>query len=353
MHKLEQINLIEKLPLEGLSKKGDNKYKCFCWFCQKVKKGKVRKAGFFWRDGKFIYSCFKCGESYSLIKLVKTYFRDQVRATLYDNFMERSSVNSLPIDTNKIDNNDYRIFVEGLLKEKKLIPYSQMPEEAKYYLNDRNIPEGNQKNMFYTDNMFDIYYKYKQIRGEEKGNQYAKTGSESLDKRVVWLFRDRNNMITGMQGRSISGREPKYIIVKFNDEIPIVGNLENVDLAKPVLITEGYIDSLFLPNAASMNGAKWQEVYGIFKYLGAKKIVFVFDNDFDNDNIRQMVNAVIKASLYDAKLAVYMFPKEWKEKGKDVNEYIQNGISREEIINNIDQNSFNGIKAKITFHEWV
>ena len=354
MLKVDQINLIEKLPLLGLVRKGENKFKCFCPFCQKTDNSKTKKAGFFYKNGTYVFSCFKGCYSGNLINFTKTHFPTFFSNTLYEAY-KHSNVGDASIiqlddvlDVSKIRNKEFKEFTKELIQDKKLLSYNSWPIEAVQYVRERQLPENRFATMLYTNNMMEIYHKYKdEFEPGIKKTQASKVKIQT-DKRIVWTFRDRNNNIVGLQGRSIEGKEPRYIILKFDENL--IGNIENVELKDPVIITEGYLDSLFLKNAISCNGvSNWRHTYDTIRQLNKKTpMIFVLDNEIeDNKNLKSIMKDIVKISMHDSYLGVYMFPKGWTQYGKDINDYIKSGMDSTTLTETIVKNSVNGLKAKM------
>ncbi len=73
--------------------------------------------------------------------------------------------------------------------------------------------------------------------------------------RVVIPFFDRGGKFFAFQGRAFGKEQPKYITIKFDESKQKIYGLDRLDLNKPVMITEGPIDSLFLDNAIALAGA--------------------------------------------------------------------------------------------------
>ena len=67
---------------------------------------------------------------------------------------------------------------------------------------------------------------------------------------------DKRGRLTGLNGRTLTGAKLRYLTMKFiNDEDPIIYGLGDWDSYKYTYVTEGAIDSMFLPNALAVGGS--------------------------------------------------------------------------------------------------
>ena len=48
--------------------------------------------------------------------------------------------------------------------------------------------------------------------------------------------------------------------MRFLDDVPLIYNIQNVDKTKTIYVTEGPIDSLFLPNSISVGGSDFKKI---------------------------------------------------------------------------------------------
>lgn len=159
---------------------------------------------------------------------------------------------------------------------------------------------------------------------------------------MIFPLRTRTGELIGLNCRAVKKSNLRYITLKIDDDAPKVFGLDRVDITKDVYVIEGPIDSLFIDNAIGMSGASIDiESLGIPK----NKLVFVFDNEPRNrDIIRAMNNAYLNG------YRVVVFPKNIKE--NDINDMVLGGISIPEINELLRNNSYTGLKFKLTFTNW-
>ena len=123
---------------------------------------------------------------------------------------------------------------------------------------------------------------------------------------------------------------------------PKIFGLDEVDWTKRVYVLEGPIDSMFVPNSIAMIGADGGS------YINRKKtqdIVIVYDNEPKSSMINKKLSKKI-----DEGFSVCI----WQNflKYKDINDMILSGMSKVEILNIINESTFQNLKAKMKLVEW-
>ena len=156
---------------------------------------------------------------------------------------------------------------------------------------------------------------------------------------VVIPFFARDGKFFAFQGRAFGKERPKYITIKFNEMRPKIYGLDRLDLNKPVKITEGPIDSLFLSNAVALAGADADI------NLQPQQCTMIFDNEPRNQEI---INRMIKA--VDKKFNLVVWPKSLKY--KDINDMIIAGKTSTEIETIISNNTYCGLTALQHINNW-
>ena len=66
------------------------------------------------------------------------------------------------------------------------------------------------------------------------------------DPRLVLPFYDRQKNLIGLTGRALNDSQLRYLTLRFDEEKPLIFNLDKVDFNQPLYVVEGLIDSLFL-----------------------------------------------------------------------------------------------------------
>jgi hypothetical protein len=137
------------------------------------------------------------------------------------------------------------------------------------------------------------------------------------------------------------GEKQRYVVVKIKDDSPFIYNMDCVNTNETIYVTEGPIDSLFLPNAVAVGNSNLKQA---LDHIDGNKVL-VYDNEPRNKEIvREMKTAI------DANATVCIWPKEVKE--KDINDMILAGKTQEEILFTINKNTFSGPQALLEFNNW-
>jgi hypothetical protein len=203
--------------------------------------------------------------------------------------------------------------------------------EAIQYVKSRKIPQDKFDSLYYVDNV-------------SKLKTLAPEYEEKLvtdEPRIVLPFYDKEGELVGLSCRGIRGEKQRYLVIKLKDDLPFIFNLNNIEDDQRVFVTEGPIDSLFLPNAVAVGNSN-------LKYALDKidcDMVLVYDNEPRNKEIvREMKTAI------DANATVCIWPKDIKE--KDINDMILAGKTQDEILITINKNTFSGPQALLEFNNW-
>ena len=106
-------------------------------------------------------------------------------------------------------------------------------------------------------------------------------------------------------------------------------------------MTEGPIDSMFLPNAMAMAGSDLDDINQFID----KKLVFIYDNEKRN---KEILNKMLKVVLKGFSLVI------WPDniKYKDINDMIVGGISLDDLLVIINKNTFGRLQARLKINQW-
>ena len=119
--------------------------------------------------------------------------------------------------------------------------------------------------------------------------------------------------------------------------------MDTIDRSKQkVYIVEGPIDSLFLDNCVAMAGSDVQ-----LEHVADKdKLVVVYDNEPRNAEIVKKINKAIEKGFM-----VCIWPDNLEQ--KDINDMVTSGAYSAAVIQHIiDQNTFQGLAAKLRLQQW-
>lgn len=320
MNDFQLESIIYQIGLPQLKRCGKH-FHFRCILCGDSAKSKYKKRGWILlKDNTYFYYCHNCGHSQQLINFLKQHFH-HLYLDYFKNVLFKKEVSEVKqVITEKIE-----------LEELDIVKISDLSSEhfARQYLINRNIPFKYFDNLYYTAN-------YAALIKEKIGKEI-----NAADNRIVIPIYNTKKKIVGVQGRALKKRGIRYVTILFNENELNVCGLERVNASKTIYVTEGYFDSLFLPNAISMNSAS-VNLDELAKIAPRNNFIFVFDNEKRNREINNRVIKIIKAGF---KVCV------WNERtypmGKDINKMIENGYTREQIKTTIDDNIYSGLVAEI------
>ncbi len=297
--------------------------------CGDSKKSPTKKRGWATEHKNKLYiKCFNAGCDYSapfyifLKDHYPTFHSDYIKEK-FDN-KSNTSVKQSKVDLFASEYSSLN------LQQIKDLP---IEHKASLYLRRRKIPEKLFNEFYYSDNFS------KWINSEiEKG---AVNYVSDSDKRIVIPFYNKYKKIFVIQGRSIEYADPKYITYKTDKEADLIYGLDKIDFTKQVYVVEGIFDSLFLPNCLAVSGSL-SDLKNILKYTSKDNIVVVPDNDRRNKFADKSVTKIIKQGFNTV-----VWPNHTLF--KDINEAIIEGYSKEQLMEIINKNTFQGLMAQAKF----
>jgi DNA primase len=197
------------------------------------------------------------------------------------------------------------------------------------YVQSRQIPKEKYSNFYYSPDFGKIMADF-----DRSGHKEA---------RLVIPFYDEMGALVGVQGRAIDDEKAiRYITLKKEGQERLWYNLDKIDPRSTVYVTEGPIDSMFIPNCTAMQGAGWLEE--LPAKIAKSKVVFIFDNEPRNAEISALLGRYI-----DAGRNVVIWPSEIDK--KDINDMViayGEKTTMKLIINNV----YSGLKAKMKYTYW-
>lgn len=317
--------------LENFKIKHTNPYKINfrCPICGDSQKSRSKSRGWILeRENKLSYYCHNCGASHSFRNFLK--MQDPM---LYNDYVAQKFVaNTTNTATEEVNTDQFKtkapVFKSNPLKKIKRI--SQLPHDhaVKRYINKRKIPPNHHYRLYYAQ-------KFKTWINTIIPGKFEYVGKD--EPRLVIPFLDENGRCFGVSARGFNPDGIRYITIMFDERQKIFG-LDKVNFNEPYYIVEGAIDSMFLENAISMNGAEGT-THGIPQIENG---IFVFDAEPRNKEIHKRMEKVI-----DAGHKICIWPDDVP--AKDINEMYLAGVNPEKII---EENTFKGLQAKLKFTAW-
>ncbi len=324
--------------LSMFSRKSDTVWNMRCPLCGDSRKSKTKARGYILgKNNKFFYTCHNCHASMSFSK-----FLEQVDPTAYgdyrrETFLERANNTERIVEpTPDISRFITPKFIKfTALADLKKISQLEVDHPAKRYIVARKIPSMMHSKLFYAP-------RFKTWTNTIIPGKFDLLGKD--EPRLVIPFIDQNGNMFGYQGRAFFDTEPRYITIILDDEKPRVYGLERLDVRKKVFVVEGPIDSLFIPNCIAM-GSAYLDKTSISIGIVPSNTVMVYDNEPRNKDIIKAIEKCI-----DSQYSVCIWPENIS--CKDINEMICSGLSSFEIQNIINDNTYNGLLAKMRLSQW-
>ena len=299
-----------------------------CPYCGDSEKNPHKARGYhFVYKETFIYKCHNCGESKSFANFLKEQDNSLWKQYAMEKFYKKKpDFGSTPIvPKSTVVFKDDALKKVGCLKALDARP-------ATDYLNHRKVPKHHWDDLYFIDNSQSLTSLDTKYKDRVFGN----------DPRLIFPFYTRQGKLIGISGRALNNNKLRYLTLKFDDNESLIYGLRTVDYNKRVYVTEGPIDSLFLPNSIAVAGSDFSKLKSI---VPTEQAVVIFDNESRNPEIAKKMSQII-----DEGFTVCIWPKTVKQ--KDINDMILSGISSNILIDKINKNSFSGLKAKMAMSDW-
>lgn len=317
--------------LSMFKQKNDDTWSFKCPFCGDSKKSKTKTRGYFYRKKSGLsFKCHNCslGCSFAtfLSKINDSLFKDY----RLERFKEEHNSPGLAKPT----------FDEFKVPRPQFKPSMGIPSieslsqehSAKKYILGRKIPKKFHSAIYYADD----FLKFCDETFSGHGKKLIKE-----DPRIVIPFYSIEGDLLGVQGRALNNSKIRYITIKKSEDSGKAFGLNHLDLSKPIYVVEGPFDSMFLNNAVATMDSTLPSIKQI---LGDKDYIFCYDNQPRNPQIVSMMNSTIE--LGDK---IVIWPQ---SEAKDINDMILSGMTIEELHSLIEENTYQGLRAKMKFISW-
>jgi len=325
------LNLLStRLP--KFKRKSENLFNFRCPHCGDSKKSSSKARGFVYRKkNDMFFKCHNCGVGQTLGNLIK--FLDP---TMYKEYVfERFKDGKVESEKPEFDFTPSKILKSKTANEKQLDSLKRFDQlvtthPAKKFVFDRLIPKEHWDKFFFCPNFL------------EWTNSIVPNKFPSLQydhPRVVIPFYDRAGNFFAFQGRAFGKEQPKYITIKFDETKQKIYGIDRIDLNKPVMITEGPIDSLFLDNALALAGAD------AVVNIQHEQCTMIFDNEPRNEHIVNRMKTAV-----DKKFNLVIWPESLKY--KDINDMIIAGMSSTKVSSLIHSSTYCGLEAHQHINNW-
>lgn len=330
---LKYISLISG-RLSLFKKKDVHLFNFRCPLCgdSSAKKNKTR--GYFYRVSKknvMSMKCHNCGVSMYFSTFLKTF-----DSTLYQSYLLEVFKDDKPIvvEENVVDFKvDENRFEPVTLLDKLLDRLDTLPEdnEAVQFCLKRKIPKNVFNRLYFIDDMHKI---------ETLSYKYLNK-IPSNEPRLVMPFYDMQGKLEGLTCRALRGEELRYVTVKIVDDGLMIFGSELVNPNKRVYVTEGPIDSLFLPNAIAVGGVAFDKISRLA--IPKENMIIILDNQPRNNEVVKQYLKYIKNGYN-----IFVWPQNMIE--KDINDLVLAGY--QDIPALIEERFSKGLEAEMRITIW-
>ena len=312
--------------LDRFKKKSRNLFNFRCPYCGDSKKNKSKARGFVYAvKNEYFYKCHNCSKGTTLGKLI-----EHIDPQIYKQYVIEKYKSG---NNNTVQEPEFKFepvkFDDKALKD--LTRFDKIPNHPAYkmFIENRHLKD-------YHDKLYVTWHFYDWVN-KLIPNKFPNIKEDH--PRVIIPFLDVDNKMFAFQGRAFGDEEPKYITIKLDENKRRIYGLDRLDINKTIYITEGPIDSLFLPNAIAVAGSDLE-----IKKL-KRKAVYVFDNEPRNREITQKMEKLIEKNYN-----ICIWPKSLKY--KDINDMVMSGMTPVEIQSIIDNNTFSKLSAHQQLVNW-
>ena len=326
---MQYVNLLAgRFPRFQIKHRNPLKVNLRCPLCGDSQKSATKARGWIIESQKtssLFYNCFNCGAAHSFQNFLK--LQDPA---LYKDYVTDKFLRDKPkAEETKLKNPEKPVFDKNPLRTIKKISQLKHDHPVKIYINQRQIP---------TDQHYRLYYapKFKTWINSLIPNKFPSFKRD--EPRLILPFLDEQGKCFGVSARGFDPNGLRYITIMFQ-EVPKIFGLDKVNFTKRYFITEGALDSLFLPNAIAMAGADGN-VTGL-KHL--KNAIFVFDCEPRNAEIVKRMEKLIRKG-HNVCIWPHNLP------GKDINEMHLAGVKNIDKL--IRENTFSGLEASLKLAAW-
>ena len=328
------INLLSS-RLDNFKWKSETLANCRCPICGDSKKKLSKARGYFYPRGvSYYYSCHNCGVNLSLRNIIKELDVSLHDEYLMETFAEKKTkkpkkppmVFTAPVF-------DVEPEPVGLI-DQLLTRLDKLPadHEAVRYVVGRKLPKKSFQKMYYIDDVSDL---------ENLSGKYRKKilGKEP---RIVIPFWNTAGKMFAVTARAIRNEGLRYLTIRIDEDEPLIYGMDKIDFRYPLYVTEGIFDSFFVPNCIAVSGSDFLKIEGMFI---KEKCTIIPDFQPRNPQIVKNINRLMERGFNVCLFPCYMI-------GKDINEFVLNGFSVEEIKQLIDNHTYSGLRLRAELSIW-
>lgn len=303
-----------------------------CPICGDSQKSETKTRGnFYAQDGNLHYKCFNCEAAMFFGTFLKQFDANVYSEYAFEKFKERGNSQIIHTETKKEEKGTEQYFY--LFDSIKTIKDLADDHPAKKYVLGRKIPEYFLSKLYYAPKFF-------KWAGEHTDKFKDVIYNDHPRLIIPWF--DKNGNCFAYHARAFDPNDKmRYFSVVLDKTVEKVYGLERLDENAPIIVVEGQIDSMFLPNCVAVGNAT---LYSFDR--PGKDITYVFDVQPRNPEIVKIIKKAIDMGKKVVLLNEEDFP--WK----DINEAVVAGVDVDFILELIHNNTYSGLQAEMKFTQW-
>jgi DNA primase len=322
MPTLEYVSMFMNEHCEDVKEK-NGKFHCRCPLCGDSKKSKRKKRFHltFFSEDKIIYNCFNCNASGTFTDLYAT-LKGIDENTAYKELHGFESVSNR---FKKVK------FIKPKVED-DVIDFRKVLKNC--------ICENTNENGYVTNNVIKILKKFKKERDVP---DYIKLwfciDGDYKNRIILPIYDDKGRMIYFQARATLPKQKPKYLNPTSTKKL-IIPNIERLDFNKPIVITEGLLDSFSISNGTTCLGKSItvEFIKELKKHNEDTALILVFDNDEPGIEARAKF---LRENDYNKVVKYFLWNKRFPNI-KDLNQMkTENNLSIKEMDNIIKENSYN------------
>ena len=262
-----------------------------CNICGDSAKSKHKRRGHFldYKD-KYRFKCFNCGISILATTWLKKYYPEYYQQYIQELLMMNNTDEPKAKKTKakkKNESKDMKFF-KSIRTD---IPLSRLAYKV---CKSRKLP-------------LNVFKKW-----------YVATDGRYRDRLIIPIY-DNKNKIVYWQGRALKDQDPKYLNCYRSTDDAILAQLSCVDVTRPIIIVEGYIDSLFIKNSVATMSTNWSSE--VQDRLDNLNCYYLIDFDDGNKQVQKRQIALLKNNQYVFNWHKYLKDQHLEVRAKwDINE---------------------------------
>jgi len=333
MHRIS--HRLEKFKIASAS---SHVYNCRCPICGDSEKNNKKARFYFYTKRQHLnVICHNCGYSRSFYNFLKEtyphefdeYKRDQIHARV-DSFNPTVSPKSSSTPEPRHTSTENTGETKGEKGLCGVTPLSELSDthEAVAYLQKRGFTRDMMNRLFWSS---DFKITANSVSHEPLSKDFPS------EPRIVIPFYGEDGSVEMIQGRSLSSSGMRYLSIKSHPDVDKIYGKYEIDRSQTVYCVEGPFDSLFVDNCLATCDSNLTR---------ADADVFLFDNQ---PRSREIVKLLEKA--IDKGYQVVIWPSS-PDKKQDINDMILEGMSRQQLMQLIRDNTLSGPMAKLAFMKW-